>query len=1056
MSIKLQPNQLLQQQIKGRFVPTELHSRSDIALTFNAFDQQTQLPVVLKYYQGRDQRDLQDSVQRGVMLHAQLRSQQVIPIIDFGVHSQHGGVWCVQQKQEHPNLTRFVRTRTRLDSHLACSILLSLCEALQVLHQDTKIHGNLKPNNVFIRTVGQQHQALISDIMGPNLSRVHKYSEGRVTFNDPAFFTYEQASGKEMNLHTDIGAIGLVGYFMLTGEMPFEGRTVDKVLTAVIIGSGRLKVTADQITGDARQTTQLARIVSECLSKQASNRPKSLEVLAQALKATLALGAPAPTPAPATQSSPSLTPPPVASSLGQTLARGAISAPSNGVFGPPTLTPAHGLFNPLMGGQTMGFDAITDDVLSQLTGGQESSTPVHSSPVRADVMIPEPPEGFTDPIDSGPKTMLGGVKLSDLQAAAESHELSAQDQRLDSTPIPAALYSTFMGSPQVVEETETSPAPLFGVDDLADESTRPLSPQELSALNQRLNAETPPGGPAVVKDSEWGDLNTWGGFSDESSNARADEVVSSPVKPTVSEPGGTSLEVSSDDFDLNEDVTDISLSEQSDQSLEAFEEEAITDHSYDGHMDSSLDHSAEHLLLLDRSMDEPTIMSGASDDLQLDVLFEQAAQDLLQDEETSHLLAESLDGFNELAVSLGDLDDHEAFEDTVQLSPELLEMARSIDVNQDDTFGSAVDLQSVAVSLEGSLGLSLSPEVPNGHGAQYLPAREIEVGGAGARDVDRQAQMSQTSAPRAIEDALEHTQLEHQKLEESFPDVPAWRSLVELKDQPQQLYQALLSIPLPLSGQLLPFSQFQLEVSGREEGYFVPAPSAPLPHIPVVSNLIKEGEFSNEVSGMWTDADASSVSDLERPEPISVGKPPPAKQSSNGLLNLLIFLVAISVIGGVVLSMNGITPGALFEALGLGSDVTETRSTRSPYQRRDVTPNRVGGLEPQVDTRADSRVEGQGSQTPRDAQVSPMNSGEPKSARTGASEVKGSTSKPARSKTRSARNSKRTRKAPKQKRAQSSKKSRSTQAKRKSKSSSSKRSKKSKKSKKSSVIKDVF
>ena len=44
-------------------------------------------------------------------------------------------------------------------------------------------------------------------------------------------------------------AMGLLAYFMLTNSLPFEGRTIDKILTSVIISSGRVKVNPSAIAG---------------------------------------------------------------------------------------------------------------------------------------------------------------------------------------------------------------------------------------------------------------------------------------------------------------------------------------------------------------------------------------------------------------------------------------------------------------------------------------------------------------------------------------------------------------------------------------------------------------------------------------------------------------------------------------------------------------------------------------------------------------------------------------------------------------------------------------
>ena len=49
-------------------------------------------------------------------------------------------------------------------------------------------YGNLKPNNVFVRRSGGPPQVIISDILGAGLKGTQE-NTGRVTYNDPSFFT---------------------------------------------------------------------------------------------------------------------------------------------------------------------------------------------------------------------------------------------------------------------------------------------------------------------------------------------------------------------------------------------------------------------------------------------------------------------------------------------------------------------------------------------------------------------------------------------------------------------------------------------------------------------------------------------------------------------------------------------------------------------------------------------------------------------------------------------------------------------------------------------------
>ena len=149
--------------------------------------------------------------------------------------------------------------------------------------------------------------------------------------------------------------MGLLAYFMLTNSLPFEGRTTDKILTSVIISSGRVKVNPSAISGAAPQAEQLAQIVNECLAKQASGRPKNLSSLKNALLAARAVGG-----GHVAQSSQGL------ESLSSLSLPSTPSLGTSGLGGP-NLTPNHSLMNSLGFGQTLGFDASPSRRCSSLS-----------------------------------------------------------------------------------------------------------------------------------------------------------------------------------------------------------------------------------------------------------------------------------------------------------------------------------------------------------------------------------------------------------------------------------------------------------------------------------------------------------------------------------------------------------------------------------------------------------------------------------------------------------------------------------------------------------------
>jgi len=300
----MNPRELLNQQIKGHFIPNELMNRSDESFTFKALDTRSQQMVILKFYPAQESQLLREEVANALRFQASHRGSRVVPVIDFGPHSS-GGHWVVTEYQSgRVNLLRHVRSQPqgRLNVTQATAILAALCDSLDSLHDQGLYHGNLKPTNVFLKSDGDVSSLRITDAVGSALCGVHKTESGRVTFNDPTFFSYEQASGKGASALSDVCALGLLGYFMLTGRFPFEGRTTDKLLAAVIIGSGRLKLEASEVDGGERpEGAQLIQLLSSCYAKSTSKRPSKITELKSSLSA---LGAPSSQPSVELRSAP--------------------------------------------------------------------------------------------------------------------------------------------------------------------------------------------------------------------------------------------------------------------------------------------------------------------------------------------------------------------------------------------------------------------------------------------------------------------------------------------------------------------------------------------------------------------------------------------------------------------------------------------------------------------------------------------------------------------------------------------------------------------------------
>lgn len=92
---------------------------------------------------------------------------------------------------------------------------LQISEILEKLEQNNILHGNIKPENVFVNENGKYMLGGFTAFEG--------------TADDPAFLAPEMQQGKQPDYTTDIYSLGLMMYTMANGgKLPFEGDTVDR------------------------------------------------------------------------------------------------------------------------------------------------------------------------------------------------------------------------------------------------------------------------------------------------------------------------------------------------------------------------------------------------------------------------------------------------------------------------------------------------------------------------------------------------------------------------------------------------------------------------------------------------------------------------------------------------------------------------------------------------------------------------------------------------------------------------------------------------------------
>lgn len=148
---------------------------------------------------------------------------------------------------------------------LAASLTAEITEALAHAHEQGFIHRDIKPQNILLDHNDRPHIADFGlAIRHRDLSHVDPHIAGTTQYMSP-----EQIRGENHRLdcRTDIWAIGVTLYRMLTGRLPFTGSTNEEILQKILYTEPE---TPSRI--DPAVPAELERICLRCLSPQMSGR----------------------------------------------------------------------------------------------------------------------------------------------------------------------------------------------------------------------------------------------------------------------------------------------------------------------------------------------------------------------------------------------------------------------------------------------------------------------------------------------------------------------------------------------------------------------------------------------------------------------------------------------------------------------------------------------------------------------------------------------------------------------------------------------------------------
>jgi tetratricopeptide (TPR) repeat protein/TolB-like protein len=263
--------------IAGRYRIVGLLGVGGMGMVYHAHDEELDLPVAVKVLRpdlAQDGRRLERFKQE-LLLARQVSHPNVVRTHDLGTDGDL--VFITMDLVAGRSLGDLLAAEGRLSPERAVEIARQLAAGLAAAHEAGVVHRDLKPGNVLIEgSMEEPGRAAISDFgVARSLGTPGRTLPGAVV-GTLDYLAPEQARGEEVDGRTDLYALGILLYEMLTGKLPFGGGSTAEVLAQRLSGASR-----DLSAAGVDAPPWLAGVVRRLLQRDPARRYQTaLELLA--------------------------------------------------------------------------------------------------------------------------------------------------------------------------------------------------------------------------------------------------------------------------------------------------------------------------------------------------------------------------------------------------------------------------------------------------------------------------------------------------------------------------------------------------------------------------------------------------------------------------------------------------------------------------------------------------------------------------------------------------------------------------------------------------------
>jgi serine/threonine-protein kinase len=218
--------------------------------------------------------DHHERFRREARMTARLGHPNIVPVHTFGEIGDF--VYIIMKYVHGESLGARLRREEKISTVDSRRILTELAQALDYAHREGVVHRDLKAENILVER--GSGRAMLTDFGVALLRSLDPGRDDGARYGTPHYMSPEQAAGEDLDGRSDLYSLGVLGYYMVSGELPFHAGTFEALAAKQITEAHvPIRTVAPKLDDD------VAAAIEGCLVKERDGRWRNGRELAESL-----------------------------------------------------------------------------------------------------------------------------------------------------------------------------------------------------------------------------------------------------------------------------------------------------------------------------------------------------------------------------------------------------------------------------------------------------------------------------------------------------------------------------------------------------------------------------------------------------------------------------------------------------------------------------------------------------------------------------------------------------------------------------------------------------